>query len=235
MNVEILVYDNASTDDSVALARSFPGIAITTGKRNCGFAHGVNRLFLQAGARDLLLLNPDVQVMTPTPVIELLTSLEDGCVGVAAPRLLNADGSIQASVRRFPTLLGMAGRSTPLKRVPTVRRRAEAYVAVPGTARTQFVDWAIGAALLIRNAAYRRVGGWDERFFLYLEDVDFCLRLATAGYRTVYVPGATLLHTHHRASDTARGAWFRSRARRHHIGSTIKFFAKYNSLAPRPG
>jgi N-acetylglucosaminyl-diphospho-decaprenol L-rhamnosyltransferase len=239
LNAEVLVYDNASNDDSVAIARSVPNVDVTEGKRNRGYAHAVNQLALKTGTRDLLLLNPDVRVNSTAPIVELAEQLKDRRVGVVAPRLLNPDGSTQTSVRRFPTFLGHLGRSTTFERIPSIRRRAEAYaeayVQLPTAAGPQVVDWAIGAALLIRNSAYRRVGGLDERFFLYLEDADFCLRLAAVGYSTLYVPSATFVHTHHRASDVAQGSWLRSSPRRHHIRSTIKFFAKHRSLAPRPG
>lgn len=235
MNVQILVYDNASTDDSLAIARSVPNASVTAGKRNRGYAHAVNQLFLKAGTRHLLLLNPDVRVRSATPIMELLKQLEDWRVGAVAPRLLNPDGSTQTSVRHFPTFLGHLGRSTTFEHIPFVRRRAQEYVQLPYAKGPQVVDWAIGAAILIRNSAYRRVGGLDERFFLYLEDADFCLRLATAGFATVYVPSATFVHTHHRASDATRGSLLQSQPRRHHIRSTIKYFGKHRSLAPRPG
>jgi len=234
MEAEFLVYDNASDDESVSIARSPPNTRVTVGARNRGYAHGVNQLVRHAGRRDLLLLNPDVRVTSAEPVRALLEQLKDPRVGVVAPRLVNLDGSTQASVRRFPTFLGHLGRSTTFYRIPFIRRRAEAYVRLPTDAGPQIVDWAIGAALLIRNAAYRRVGGLDERFFLYLEDVDFCLRLAAAGYVTLYVPGATFEHTHHRASDAVRGSLLRSSSRRQHVKSSIQFFVKHRSLAPRP-
>ena len=229
---EILAFDNASNDQSAKLAEMHPNVVVNRSDRNGGFAYGVNGLFAMARDRDLLLLNPDVRLECPEQVRGLMRGLVSG-VGVVAPRLRNPNGTIQESARRFPTFAGMAGRSTLAQKTRTGQRAAKHYVRLPLGDTAAPVDWVIGAAMLISNEANRSVGGWDEGFFLYLEDVDFCLRLAQAGWSTMYHPEVEFLHTHHRASDASRGgSLFRSSARRHHIKSTLRFFAKHRSLSP---
>ncbi len=232
MACEVLAFDNASSDRSAELAEMHPNVVVTRSNHNGGFAYGVNSLFAMARDRDLLLLNPDVKLESTEQVRSLVGKLVPG-VGVVAPRLRNLDGTIQNSARRFPTLIGMAGRSTLMQRTHAGQRAAARYVHLPEGDSATTVDWVIGATMLIRNEANRSVGGWDQSFFLYLEDVDFCLRLAKVGWRIVYDPEVEFLHTHHRASDANRGSLLRSTARRHHVKSTLRFFAKHRSLSPK--
>ena len=233
LRAELCVFDNGSTDSSVAIASSIPTAKVFANRANRGFAYGVNRLFAMTAANHLLLLNPDVDLVDGNTVSRLLRHFDDPGVGVVAPRLLNPDGSVQESARRFPTVLGIAKRLSPLQ---VGLPRARAPVAVPASAETSDgpgpVDWAIGAALLIHRAAFDAAHGWDQRFFLYLEDVDFCLRARSAGWRTIYDPTVALMHTHHRASHGS--TLLTSKARRDHVRSMVRFFAKHRSLAPRP-
>jgi GT2 family glycosyltransferase len=124
----------------------------------------------------------------------------------------------------------MAARSTSAHRIPIFRRAAERYVEIPLGGRRQEVDWLIGAAMIIRREAFDAVRGWDSRFFLYLEDVDFCLRLRRAGWSTVYAPDIALRHAHQRASDASKGGLLASPARRHHVRSTLRFFLRNPGL-----
>jgi GT2 family glycosyltransferase len=231
LRAELCVFDNGSTDSSVAVARSVPSAKVVANEANRGFAYGVNQLFAMTTASRLLLLNPDVDLVDGRTVSRLLRHFDDPRVGVVAPRLLNPDGSVQESARRFPTALGIARRLSPF------------HVALPGARPTvaadatssdapAAVDWAIGAALLIHRAAFDATHGWDQGFFLYLEDVDFCLRASSAGWRTIYDPTVELVHTHHRASHGT--SLLGSKARRDHVRSMLRFFAKHRSLAPRP-
>ena len=120
---------------------------------NRGFAYGVNRLFAMTTADRLLLLNPDVDLVDGDSVSRLLRHFDDPRVGVVAPRLLNPDGSVQESARRFPTVLGIANRLSPIH-MALPRARATALHADASSSDTAApVDWAIGAALLIHRAA----------------------------------------------------------------------------------
>jgi N-acetylglucosaminyl-diphospho-decaprenol L-rhamnosyltransferase len=234
LGVRVLVYDNASEDDSVDFAECIEGVVIQRGKLNRGFAHGVNELFVMAQGRDMLLVNPDVQIENPSQVHALLGKLTDLNVGVVAPLLLNPDGSPQTSARRFPTVLSMVGRASVARQSRRAKQAAREYTQLPPLDGSTTVDWVIGAAMLISNTANTSVGGWDDGFFLYLEDVDFCFRLAQRGWCTVYEPRVAFHHTHHRASNLEKGSLLNSPARRHHLRSAVRFFAKHRSPAPRP-
>jgi N-acetylglucosaminyl-diphospho-decaprenol L-rhamnosyltransferase len=232
LRAELCVFDNGSSDSSVAMASSVPTAKVLASDANRGFAYGVNRLFAMTKAKHLLLLNPDVELVNQGSVCRLLRHFDDPRVGIVAPQLLNPDGSVQESARRFPTVLGMARRLTPLHVLPGARAATPANASSASANTPNPVDWAIGAALLIHRAAFDATRGWDPGFFLYFEDVDFCLRARTAGWRTIYDPTVALVHTHHRASHG--GTVLRSKARRDHARSMVRFFAKHRSLAPRP-
>jgi GT2 family glycosyltransferase len=235
LGVRVFVYDNASDDDSVVFARQFDHISVRCGDRNLGFAHGVNELFNMASGRDLLVINPDVYIENASQVRVLQKGLRGAEIGVVAPLLLNPDGSPQESARRFPTFMSMAGRSSFVRHLGRARRAAQEYAKLPSVSEPAVVDWVIGAAMMISYDANVSVGGWDSSFFLYLEDVDFCFRLAQRGWHTLYEPRVAFHHTHQRASDSTKGSLLESEARRHHLRSAVRFFVKHRSLVPRPG
>ena len=198
---------------------------------NLGYAAAVNRACRAAPGRDVLLLNPDVEVPGAGSFRALAEFLEQNPrAGAVGPRLLNADGTTQASARPFPSPIAMAGHASAARRLPFARRATERYLRLPSLEEPSPVGWLLGAAMLIRRRAYEEVGGWDERFFLYLEDTDFCRRLASAGWESWYLPTVALRHLHARQSDTVGGGVFRSPARRAHLRSMLRFFLRYPEL-----
>jgi GT2 family glycosyltransferase len=193
------VVDHDTTPDSAdAIAREFPWVSLLRVAGNEGFAAGVNRGARATASDHLLLLNPD---SLPEP--GLCASLAGWLdrhpdAGAVGPRITNADGTLQASARRFPDLTtAIAGRSSWLTRVlprnPLSRRNLTALDAQSG--EPVDVDWVSGACMMVRRAAFDQVGGMDEGFFLYWEDADFCRRLQHAGWRTVYWPAVSVRHT----------------------------------------
>lgn len=200
---EIAVVDYESDAGALheAVARH-PGMTLLPRADNLGFAAGVNLASVQTRAPFLLLLNPDT--VAEGPVLRVLEEWLDRHpdVGVAGARVLNADGSTQPSARRFPdwtTWLG--GRSTWLtSRFPWnwLSRRN----LVSSDAREPIdVDWVSGACLMTRRDLFERIGGFDEQFFLYWEDADYCSRVADAGFRTMYVPTVSVRHAAGRAAE----------------------------------
>jgi GT2 family glycosyltransferase len=181
-----------------AVATEFPWVRLLRVAGNEGFAAGVNRGARETTSEYLLLLNPD---SIPEPrLCATLAEWLDRHPDIAAvgPRVTNADGTLQASARRFPNLTtAIAGRSSWLTRVlprnPLSRRNLPALDAASG--RPLDVDWVSGACMMVRRAAFDQIGGMDEGFFLYWEDADFCRRLQHAGWRTVYWPGVSVRHT----------------------------------------
>ena len=196
--LEVFVVDNASTDGSPARAlRGHSGVRLIQNRENVGFARAVNQALREAGGELTLLLNPDV-VLAPTALSRLADFLTDHPeVAVAGPKLRNPDGSVQGSARRDPSpWTGLFGRTTLLTRLfpdnPLSRRELPA-LGQQGDATLE-VDWVSGACLMARRAAYERVGLLDERFFLFWEDADWCLRFRQAGWKVYYVPTACGTH-----------------------------------------
>jgi GT2 family glycosyltransferase len=200
---QITVVDHES--DLAAAARvsgMFPWITMVERTTNEGFATGVNLGVRGSSAPFLLLLNPDCVAdgEAITALVAFAQSRPEAAV--IGPRILNADGSVQGSARRFPGLSTfVAGRSSWLTRAfpdnPLSRWNLPGRTERGGS---MVVDWVSGACMLIRRAAFEQVGGMDERFFLYWEDADFCRRLAQRGWQIVYLPAVTVTHVGGRSS-----------------------------------
>ena len=207
--VSVVVVDHASDPVAAArLAERFPDVQLIRQPGNEGFAAGVNCGARATTSPFLLLLNPDC-VLDADACCRLADWLEaHHDVGVAGPRIHNADGTVQPSARRFPNLTtAIAGRSSWLTRVlPNNPLSSWNLPARDDQAAPTDVDWVSGACMLVRRAAFDAVGGMDEGFFLYWEDADFCRRLAAAGWRTTYVPAAGATHIGGRSSRHAADA-----------------------------
>jgi GT2 family glycosyltransferase len=233
LGASVVVVDNASRDGSLRFVRTVAGdgAEVIASPYNSGYAAAVNRAFAAEAESDVLVLNPDVELADAAPVEAMVGLMrENPSVGAVGPCLVNEDGTIQSSARRFPSPLAMGRSARPVRRLRAARRAAHAYVSPPAEEAPSRVDWVTGAAMLVRRDTFEDVGGWDEAFFLYLEDTDFCRRLARAGWETWYLPAARLRHRHARQSDRAAGGLFRSRARRVHLRSAARFFARYPEL-----
>jgi GT2 family glycosyltransferase len=194
---EVVVVDWV-TEDALRrpLEARHPFVTWLPSSENLGFATGVNRAAAATSAPVLMLLNPDTQVEGPV-VRELdawLTSHDQ--VAVAGPRVINSDGTLQPSARRFPglsTVLG--GRSTWLtRRFPNNWFSRRNLLQRDGR-HTAEVDWIAGSCFATRRDVFDRLGGLDEHFFMYWEDADYCRRATALGYTCHYVPGSAVRHT----------------------------------------
>jgi len=230
--VSVVVVDHASDREAADnLSRKFPRIRLLRVAANEGFAVGINNGARVTESPFLLFLNPDC-VLEPDACCRLADWMDEHPdVGVAGPRIRNADGTVQPSARRFPGLTtAIAGRSSWLTRVlprnPMSRwnlptRDASLALAVE-------VDWVSGACMLVRREAFDAVGGMDEGFFLYWEDADFCRRLQHAGWRTMYVPTAGAVHVGGRSSRHAVDASLEAFHR-----SAFRLYWKHTGLGGR--
>jgi len=236
LQCEIIVVDNASTDGSPDMVRQrFPTVKLIASDLNLGFTRGNNVGIAGSSGRYMLLLNPDTEVIANalSTMIAYMDSHLD--VGALGPKLLFPDGHIQSSRRRFPTLATAFLESTPLQQwFPKNRVLGRYYVADRSDDEEQDVDWVIGACLLIRRQAWEQLGPLDEAFFMYSEELDWCRRLKTAGWRVVYIPSATVVHHEGQSSIQvvpARHIYFQSSKvlyfRKHHgvlAGETLRLF-----------
>jgi GT2 family glycosyltransferase len=182
---EVLVYDNASADGSAEMVEgSFPAARLVRGEANIGFGAACNRLGALAPGKWLLLLNSDA-FLGPDALAALLADAGSGS-RLIAPRLLETDGSIQASVRRVPDSLLLLAEAVGLGRI--ARRSPLDGAPIPHD------SYASGAALLVERGLWSELGGFDERFFFYGEDTDWCKRFAKAGWRRVFLSSALAIH-----------------------------------------
>ena len=203
VRVQVVVLDNASEDGSAEMVRErFPTAALLESDENVGFARGYNRAAREAEGRHLLMLNPDT-IVRPGALERLVSFLDSHArVGAAGPRLLNPDGSLQFSCRHFPRPLAAVFRNTPLGRVAPGNRFTRDYLMTDWDHNeVREVDWVSGAAICIRREAWEEAGGFDEGYFMYAEDMDWCLRAREAGWGIYYVPEAVIVHRIGGSSD----------------------------------
>lgn len=187
LRTEVLVLDNASTDGSADAARAHPAVdEVVALDRRVGKAENDSTLLRRARGRHALLLNEDSE-LRPGAVRALVDALDaDPRAGAAGAALLRPDGAPQAAAWRFP------GLAAALAGALLLHRRF--VVQSGGGPETRRVDWAQSACLLVRTEAAAEVGYLDPAFFVYSDEVDFCKRLADAGWHTLYVPGAVCVH-----------------------------------------
>jgi len=193
---EIIVVDNASTDGSVdAIRHSFPQVYVIANKDNRGFAAANNQGIEKSQGYYVLFLNPDTIVHPDS--LNTLTKFMDSNqdVGACGPKLINTDGAVHASVGYVPTFRSVLYRMTFLRFLGIFRGHYEKLrTAIFDRDKQTDVELLSGAALMVRRATVEEVGLMDEKFFMYYEDADLCLRIKKAGWRIVFVPEAVITH-----------------------------------------
>lgn len=204
VSFETFVVDNASSDGSAAMvAQEFPGVTLVANTRNAGFAAACNEGIRRAQGEFVLLLNPDTELREDA-VAKLVAAMRARpYVGIAGPKTLNPDGTLQPSVRNDPSLLSQIlimfkmHNDLPIVKLPLLRkasalRRYFADAMDYGVAQRVFQI--MGAAFLIRGSVIRDLGLLDERYFIWFEEVDYCKRAADKGIQTWYLPEASVVH-----------------------------------------
>jgi GT2 family glycosyltransferase len=192
--VRTIVVDNASPEESLSVLAGLD-VATIALDRNEGFAAGCNAGWRAGAGEYVLFLNPDARI-DPASLERLADVLDaDSRVGIAAPRILEPDGSLDFSQRRFPRLRSTYAHALFLHRIfrpaawtSELVEDARAYER-PGSP-----DWASGACLLVRRSLLAQLGGWDDGFFMYCEDKDLCRRARDAGYDVRFEPAAVVTH-----------------------------------------
>ena len=197
MEGEVIVVDNASDDGSVEMVRKrFPSVRVIAGETNIGFAAANNVALRQAKGRHLILLNPDTVVQEDTfrTIVRFLDEHPDA--GLAGCRILNPDGTLQPACRRsFPTpwvaFTKISGLSALYPRSRIFGRYNLGYLDPDGTYE---VDAISGSFMAVRREAYESVGGLDEEYFMYGEDLDWCFKIKQAGWKVYYVSETRIIH-----------------------------------------
>jgi N-acetylglucosaminyl-diphospho-decaprenol L-rhamnosyltransferase len=224
---EVIVVDNASSDGSPGLIeRDFPWVQLVKNPVNVGYARAVNQGMRLGRGRYFLVLNPDVEV-TDGAVAALVSFMDcNPRVGLAAAKLVYPDGTLQMSCRTFYTLPTVLLRRTPLGKLFPDSAIVRRHLMLDWDHNSEReVDWVLGACMMVRREAYESLGGMDERFFLYLEDVDWCFRMQKHGWKVAYVPSSVMKHYHRRESARL----LPDRKLVSHLLSTFRFYDKWNS------
>ena len=204
--VELVVVDNGSNDGSVeALQKAVPGAQVISAPGNVGYARAANLGIAATRAPIIAVFNPDLTMEPGTAKAMLARFDEEPGLGACGPRIRNVDGSDYPSARRSPSVPlavahGLLGLWWPTNPFTARYRELDADPSQPRS-----VDWVSGAAVWLRRGALDAVGGWDERYFMYVEDLDLCWRLRRSGFDVGYEPAGAV--THVQGASTSRSPY----------------------------
>ena len=220
------------------VAAEFPEVRLVVNTENVGFTRGNNQGLKVAQGRYVFFLNPDAEVLGDALAAMVAYLDAHRGVGALGPQLRYGDGSLQSSRRRFPTFATALLESTPLAwhwpANPWARRyrmedrvsgtRGQGEVTADPLAQTgQDVDWVVGAALMVRREILEKIGGFDEGYFMYSEELDLCRRLKAAGWQIVYLPTAQIIHHEGKSSEQVVAA-----RHIHFQTSKVRYFRKFH-------
>ncbi len=233
----IHVLDNCSSDGSPEmLAKTFPDLTLTRNAHNVGFGRANNQVLRSVSdTRYFLALNPDI-VVTPGSLDFMCTYMDEHpTVGICGCKLLNPDLTLQDSCRTWPNPLTILLRGLLVEKwYPNGRLFLDYYMRDWDHDEIAEVDWVQGSCMMIRREIFPDVEPFDERFFMYYEDVDLAMRTWQAGWKVVYIPDVHMIHHHKQESHS----WKSPRVRFQHIRSAIHFFHKHkffqSTLIGRP-
>ena len=233
--VELVVVDNGSDDGSVeALRHVVPGAQVIRSPGNVGYARAANLGIAATRAPIVAVLNADLTMEPGTAKAMLARFDEEPALGACGPRIRNVDGSDYPSARRSPTVPlavahGLRGLWRPTNPFTARYRELDADPSQPRS-----VDWVSGAAIWLRRGALDAVGGWDERYFMYMEDLDLCWRLRRSGFEVAYEPAGAVTHVQGASTSRRpyrmlvqhhRSAWRFARRRLSGVGVVLLPFA----------
>lgn len=225
---EIIIVDNDSRDNCIEMVKhdfgASPRVKTIQSDKNLGMGAGNNLGLRIAQGKYILILNADI-IILPGTLEKMLTHMDSHeKIGILAPKLLNPDKSIQASAFRFPDFWRPLYRRTMLKKTNWGQKKLAHFLITDWDRQTsRSVNWALGACLLFRKSALDQVGLFDERFFLFFEDMDLCRRFQNQGHEVWYLHNAPMIHYPHRLSTKK----FLSKPVRAHLISQLKYFWKW--------
>jgi N-acetylglucosaminyl-diphospho-decaprenol L-rhamnosyltransferase len=227
--VDVVVVDNASRDGSVvAAARAHPGIRLIENSDNRGFAAAANQGISATDAPFVFLLNPDAEITGGTLAALVKVARERSRAGAVGCLVRNPDGTIQPSARRVPRLFEALMHAFLGPSLPGNRWSRSYTMAGWDRSTEREVEWISGSAMLLRRQALDDVGAFDEGYFMYVEDVDLCTRLRSAGWKVLFSPEVEAVH--------AMGVSSRGQSRRMafaHSASIYRYFEKHRAQGAR--
>lgn len=224
---EVIYVDNCSTDGTVEfIEKHYPEVKVIKNKEKLGFGENNNKGVLAAHGEYIAIINPDIILQKDSLDILYEYARSHPEAGVIVPQLLNPDGSLQRSVRRYIDLKSLVARGMTKGNDDSENAKINKYLCKDiDYGKTQEIDWAIGAAMFMKRELYAELGGFDTDYFLYMEDEDLCLRSWKMKRPVVYCPEAKMIHNHLRASSKIGRKMFI------HINSMLTFFRKHG-LSP---
>ncbi len=226
LNIEIYVVDNASSDSSAEMVeKEFPHVGLIRNQVNLGFGKANNQAISKSSGRNILLLNPDsvVKPQALRSMVDFLDSQKD--IGALGARLINSDGSLQYSIRRFPTILTPFTENLRINRLFPIRSYYDRYrLKNWDHSGVREVDQPMGAAFLVKKQVLETLGGFDEIFHMFFEDVDLCWRIKQNGWKIVYYPDAVIVHY------GGRSVRKRDNISEEFYQSLLKYFHKNHSI-----
>jgi GT2 family glycosyltransferase len=225
---EVIVVDNASSDGSADMVRTefAEKVKLILNEVNRGFGAAHNQAITESRGRYVFLLNPDCRIIDEKALSRMVEYMDSHLdIGMLGPKVVYPDGRLQFSARRFPTFAAALFRHTPLGRFFPHNRFVRKYLMEDWDhLETADVDWLSGAALMIRKKTIEEIGLLDERFFMYVEDMDWCKRAHMHGWRVVYYPEVEVAHRIGASSDQKVIPMIHE-----HRKSMLRYFLKYNA------
>jgi hypothetical protein len=224
---EVIVVDAASTDGSPALVRErFPDVRLLELNGNPGYGGALNAGLAVASGTLLLLMNGDAWPLPGALDRLLLAAHAEPRAGILGPRLLNPDGTLQPSVRGFPTLWRLATEYLFLRWLAPRSRALNAFYGSGFDHRSRHeAEFLMGAVLLVRRSMLDEIGGFDESFYMFNEEVDLCYRARSAGWSVVFRPEAEFVHVGGASTSQVWPRMYREQLRSH-----LRFLAKHHGL-----
>jgi N-acetylglucosaminyl-diphospho-decaprenol L-rhamnosyltransferase len=204
--LKIIITENVPDDEPLRFSQVSHEFEIIRNSGVKGFGANHNAAFAHCRSERFCVVNPDIR-LTSDPFSRLAATLGERRAGVVGPLVLSPQGAVEDSARRYPTFVSLAGKAFSKDTAPD-------YATDQGPIE---VDWVAGMFMLFASDAYRALGGFDERFFLYYEDVDLCHRLRSRGHKVVYDPAASVVHEARR--DSRKNA----RLMRIHAASALRY------------
>lgn len=231
---ELVVVDSAAIRGAGdMIEENYPETVFLPLKENLGYSRGVNIGIQRSTGAYLLILNPDI-IVTEGAISKMLDYIKKHRdIAVIGPKMMNFNGSPQRTFFSFYKLTTIIARRSFLGRIRPFKKILREFLMLDADdTKIQTPDWVMGSAMMLSREAVNKVGGMDEKFFMYFEDVDWCRQFWHNGYKVVFYPEAVMYHYYQRESKSKLGIFdaLFNRKTRWHIKSAVRFFWKYKDL-----
>lgn len=228
---EVIFCDNNSRDESLDYLKKTAekgDIILTEPGKNLGYGAGMNYAAREAKGEYILILNADITVDTDTlqKLVDYLEGHKD--IGMVGPKLMYHNGEVQRSCRRHFNFLDLFIKRTFLRKIWPFKKRYENYLMEDfNHMSTQEVDLVTGAFMMMPMEVFQKINGFDERYFLFMEDFDLCRKVQEAGYKVIYYPEAIATHYHKRLTQGSLWKLIFNKVSWYHLASAFKYHWKW--------